>query len=71
MRADMALMHIPVVMITSSREEQDFVRSYKLGVHAYVVKPVGFQQFVASIKQVGAFWAITNEPPPSGLKRKS
>jgi CheY-like chemotaxis protein len=69
MRTDPGLKHIPVVMITSSREEQDLVRSYQLGVNAYVVKPMDFQQFIASIKQVGFFWAIINEPPPGVMKR--
>jgi len=69
MRADAALKQVPVVMITSSREEQDLVRSYQMGVNAYVVKPVDFQKFVESIKQVGFFWAIINEPPPGVLKR--
>ena len=69
MRADPALKHVPAVMITSSREEQDLVRSYQLGVNAYVVKPVDFQQFVESIKQIGFFWAIINEPPPGSVKR--
>jgi CheY-like chemotaxis protein len=69
MRADPALKVIPVVMVTSSREEQDLVRSYQLGVNAYVVKPVDFGKFVESIKQIGFFWAIINEPPPGGLKR--
>lgn len=64
------LKRIPVVMMTSSREEQDLVRSYALGVNAYVVKPVDFQQFVDSIKQIGFFWAILNEPPP-GCSGKS
>ncbi|MDB6023708.1 MAG: rcp1 [Pedosphaera sp.] len=59
------LKQIPVVMMTSSREEQDLVRSYSLGVNAYVVKPVDFQQFVSSIKQLGFFWAVINEPPPA------
>jgi CheY-like chemotaxis protein len=71
MRADPMLHHVPVVMITSSREEQDLLNSYQLGVNAYVVKPVDFQQFVASIKQVGFFWAIINEPPPGALKRNN
>jgi CheY-like chemotaxis protein len=71
MRTDPVLKHVPVVMITSSREEQDLLRSYQLGVNAYVVKPMDFQQFVESIKQVGVFWAIVNEPPPGGLKRNS
>jgi CheY-like chemotaxis protein len=69
MRADPALKHVPAVMITSSREEQDLVRSYQLGVNAYVVKPVDFHQFVESIKQIGFFWAIINEPPPGTVKR--
>lgn len=69
MRADPQLKSVPVVMITSSREEQDMIRSYELGVNAYVVKPVDFQKFVESIKQVGFFWAIINEPPPGTMKR--
>lgn len=55
----------PVVMLTSSREEQDVVRSYRLGINAYVVKPVDFPSFIEAVKQLGAFWAIHNEPPPS------
>lgn len=69
MRNDAGLKTIPVVMITSSREEQDLVRSYESGVNAYVVKPVDFNKFVESIKQVGFFWAIINEPPPGFLKK--
>lgn len=69
MKNDPRLKQVPVVMITSSREEQDLVRSYELGVNAYVVKPVDFQNFTESIKQVGLFWAIINEPPPGALKR--
>ena len=69
MRTDPALKHVPAVMITSSREEQDLVRSYQLGVNAYVVKPVDFHQFVESIKQIGFFWAVINEPPPGTVKR--
>ncbi len=68
MREDPALKHVPVVMVTSSREEQDLVHSYELGVNAYVVKPVDFQKFVESVKQIGMFWAIINEPPPGSLK---
>jgi len=63
-KKDDALKIIPVVMLTSSREEADLVKSYKLGVNAYVVKPVGFQKFVEAIKQTGMFWAVINEPPP-------
>ena len=63
-KADPELKQVPVVMLTSSREEQDLVRSYELGVNAYVVKPVNFQQFMESVKQLGCFWAVINEPPP-------
>jgi CheY-like chemotaxis protein len=68
-KADADLRAIPVVMLTSSREEQDLVRSYALGVNAYVVKPVNFQQFVASVKQIGVFWTMHNEPPPGSIRR--
>jgi CheY-like chemotaxis protein len=60
---DPLLKLIPVVMVTSSREETDLVQSYKLGVNAYVVKPVDFNQFIDAIKQLGAFWAVLNELP--------
>jgi CheY-like chemotaxis protein len=60
---DPLLKLIPVVMVTSSREEQDLVQSYKLGVNAYVVKPVDFNRFIEAIKQLGAFWAVLNEIP--------
>jgi CheY-like chemotaxis protein len=63
-KSDAALKVIPVVMLTSSREETDLVKSYKLGVNAYVVKPVGFQEFIDAIRQTGMFWAVVNEPPP-------
>lgn len=63
-RNDPALKLLPVVMLTSSREEQDVLKSYKLGVNAYVVKPVDFKQFIDAIKQVGVFWALLNEKPP-------
>jgi DNA-binding response OmpR family regulator len=56
---------IPVVVLTSSREELDVVRSYDLGVNAYVVKPVDFHDFVEAVKLLGGFWAVVNEPPPS------
>lgn len=55
---------IPIVMLTSSREETDVVRSYDLGVNAFVVKPVDFDEFFAAIKELGVFWAVLNEPPP-------
>ncbi len=64
LKSDPRLQAIPVVMLTSSREEPDLRRCYALGCNAYVVKPVDFEQFVASIKKLGCFWAIVNEPPP-------
>lgn len=67
-RADPALRSIPVVMLTSSQEESDVLRSYELGVNAYVVKPVAFDQFVSAIAELGIFWAVLNEPPPGSLK---
>jgi DNA-binding response OmpR family regulator len=67
-REDEVLKMTPIVMLTSSREERDIVESYKLGVNAYVVKPVDFHQFIAAIKQIGAFWAVVNEPPPSSTR---
>lgn len=68
-KGDPALKTIPVVMMTSSPEEQDLVNSYQLGVNGYVVKPVKFHEFVDAVKQVGAFWAVINEPPPGSLQR--
>jgi two-component system response regulator len=62
-KGDAALKMIPVVMMTSSREEQDVVRSYELGVNAYVVKPLKFQDFVDAVRQVSGFWAVLNEVP--------
>jgi CheY-like chemotaxis protein len=63
-KADALLRRIPVVMLTSSREERDVVRSYELGVNAFVVKPVDFTEFFKAIQELGMFWAIVNEPPP-------
>lgn len=68
-KSDDRLKSIPVVMLTSSREEKDLVDSYKLGVNAYVVKPVDFQQFVNAVKELGAFWAVINEPPPGSVRK--
>lgn len=63
-RSDPALKTIPVVMLTSSREEQDLMRSYSLGVNGYVVKPVDFKQFIEAVKYLGVFWVLINEQPP-------
>jgi DNA-binding response OmpR family regulator len=68
-KSDDKLKMIPVVVLTSSREEKDMVASYKFGVNAYVVKPVDFHEFVNAIKELGAFWAIINEPPPGSSRR--
>ena len=69
-KSDTTLATIPVVVITSSREEQDMVSSYKLGVNAYVVKPVDFHEFANAIKELGIFWALINEPPPGCVRQK-
>lgn len=68
-REDANLKMIPVVILTSSGEEQDLLRSYQLGVNAYVVKPVSFADFIDAVKELGAFWAIVNEPPPGSLRK--
>jgi DNA-binding response OmpR family regulator len=69
-KADEKLRMIPVVVLTSSREERDMVASYKLGVNAYVVKPVDFHEFVNAIKELGVFWAVINEPPPGSVRKR-
>lgn len=66
-KKDPELKAIPVVMLTSSREEIDVARSYGLGVNAYVVKPVGFPEFVKALRELGLFWAVVNVPPPDSL----
>ena len=68
-RSDERLEMTPVVVLTSSREEKDMVKSYKLGVNAYVVKPVDFHEFVNAVKELGVFWALINEPPPGSMKK--
>lgn len=65
MKADPDLAHIPVVVLTSSREEKDLKECYDLGVNAYVVKPVDFEKFVEAIRRIGLFWVLTNEAPPA------
>ena len=68
-RSDERLKMIPVVVLTSSQEEKDMVRSYALGVNAYVVKPVDFHEFINAVKELGVFWAIINEPPPGSVRK--
>jgi CheY-like chemotaxis protein len=68
MKAEEALRTIPVVMLTSSREERDLVESYRLGVNAYVVKPVAFEQFLQAVRTLGLFWAVVNEAPPDDVR---
>ena len=68
-KSDERLKLIPVVVLTSSQEEKDMIRSYQLGVNAYVVKPVDFHEFVNAIKELGVFWAVINEPPPGSVKK--
>jgi len=68
-KSEEKLRMIPVVVLTSSKEEKDMVASYKLGVNAYVVKPVDFHEFVNAIKELGVFWAVINEPPPGSVRK--
>jgi DNA-binding response OmpR family regulator len=68
-KSDANLRMIPVVVLTSSKEEKDMVASYQLGVNAYVVKPVDFHEFVNAIKELGVFWAVINEPPPGSVRK--
>ena len=62
-KSDQELRVVPIVMLTSSRDEEDLLESYQLGANAYVVKPIDFQQVIEAIKQLGLFWAVLNEPP--------
>jgi len=68
-KSDENLKTIPVVVLTSSHEEKDMMRSYKLGVNAYVVKPVDFHEFVNAVRELGVFWAVINQPPPGSMKK--
>jgi CheY-like chemotaxis protein len=65
-KTDPKLKSIPVVMLTSSREEPDLKKCYELGANAYVVKPVNFRDFISAAQQLGVFWALINELPPEG-----
>jgi len=69
MRADPNLRTVPVVILTSSREERDIAQSYDFGVNAYVVKPVAFSEFISAVKNLGMFWAVLNEPPPASARK--
>ena len=70
-KQDDSLRQVPVVMLTSSREENDLVESYRLGVNAYVVKPVEFSRFVEAVRELGVFWAMVNEAPPGSVGKDS
>ena len=67
-KSDENLKMVPVVVLTSSHRRKRHVRSYKLGVNAYVVKPVDFHEFVNAVKELGVFWAVINEPPPGSVQ---
>ncbi|MFB3903986.1 MAG: response regulator [Acidobacteriota bacterium] len=68
LKSDENLKTIPVVILTSSREEKDLFESYRLGVNSYVVKPVNFHEFMEAVKALGVYWGIINEPPPKAGK---
>ncbi len=68
-KSDATLKTVPVVVLTSSREEKDLVTSYNLGVNAFVVKPVDFREFVEAVKNLGIFWAVMNEAPPGSVRK--
>ena len=70
LKSDPVLKSIPVVVLTSSREETDLVESYRIGVNSYVVKPVQFDEFMEAIRRLGLFWVLTNEPPPQQRTEK-
>jgi two-component system response regulator len=66
-RADPRTRRVPVVILTSSKEEEDLIRSYDLGANSYVRKPVAFEQFVEAVRQLQVYWLVLNEPPPTGV----
>lgn len=65
LRADEDMRALPVIIMSSSKEDPDLRRCYSLGINAYVVKPVDFDQFSRTVTQMGVFWALINEPPPA------
>lgn len=69
-KGDPLLKKVPIVVMTSSREDRDLSTCYESGVNAYVVKPVKFQAFVEAVQQVGAFWAVLNELPPGSVPKR-
>jgi CheY-like chemotaxis protein len=69
-KSDPHLRMLPIVVLTSSREEHDLVSSYDLGTNAYVVKPVDFRQFMEAVRELGLFWAVLNEPPPQSADER-
>ena len=68
LKGDPRTQAIPIVVLTSSREEKDMVNSYKLGVNAYIQKPVDFDKFRETVKSLGLFWLVVNQPPPAGAR---
>jgi CheY-like chemotaxis protein len=70
LKADEQMRLIPIVILTSSRESRDLEECYRLGVNAYVVKPVRFTEFANAVKEIGVFWALINEPPPGSMEKK-
>lgn len=69
-RADDKLKYIPVVVLTSSREEKDRAECYENGVNAFVVKPINFHEFINAVKEMGVFWLLINEPPPGSIRKE-
>jgi two-component system, response regulator len=67
LRAEQHTRLIPVVVLTSSKEDQDLVQSYSIGVNSYIRKPVDFEQFMEAVRQLGLYWLVLNEAPPMKL----